>query len=108
MGELREKIKEKISIEVFHEHFKNLSDTAPSENHVPPECESEPNPFLNDPITMKELEDFLNSSSNGKASGPDHIKNEFLKQLSEEGLRFVLSFFNKILDIIVASWSLCY
>ena len=84
-----------------------MSDTAPSENHVPPECESEPNPFLNDPITMKELEDFLNSSSNGKASGPDHIKNEFLKQLSEEGLRFVLSFFNKILDsgIIPEDWT---
>ena len=101
------KVKEKISLEVFHEHFKKLSDTKPSVNHEQPDQPSA-NPLLNDPITMKELHDFLDGSKNGKASGPDHIKNEYLKQLPEEGLNFVLKFFNKILEsgIIPEDWTI--
>ena len=105
------KIKEKISLEVFHEHFKKLSDTIPSglnHNHTVPDQPNPPNPLLNDPITLKELSDFLDSAKNGKACGPDHIKNEFLKTLSEDGLCFVLKFFNKILDtgVIPEDWTI--
>ena len=102
------KLKEKVSLEVFHEHFKNLSDTTPSVEHTVPDHPNPPNSLLNDPITLKELRDFLDSAKNGKACGPDHIKNEFLKTLSEDGLRFVLKFFNKILDtgVIPEDWTI--
>ena len=103
------KIKEKVSLEVFFEHFKNVSITPQSETSNPSDTsEHQPNPALNEHITMEELRKFLSSSSNGKACGPDSIQNEFLKELRYEGLEFVLKFFNKILDtgIIPDDWSI--
>ena len=102
------KLKERVSLEAFFEHFQKLSETAQGQDHEPTSTPPEPDPALNANITMKELRDFIASSSNGKASGPDGIRNEFLKNLPDEALECILEFFNKILDtgIIPEDWTI--
>ena len=64
------KVKEKVSLEVFYEHFKNLSVTSQDETHSTPDGDlpPAPDPTLNEPITMDELRKFLTTSKNGKAT----------------------------------------
>ena len=102
------KLKERVSLETFFAHFQKLSDTAQGQDHEPPSTPPEPDPILNANITMKEIRDFIASSSNGKACGPDGIRNEFLKNLPDEALECILEFFNKILDtgIIPEDWTI--
>ena len=95
-------------MEVFLDHFKELSVTKPEKDHDLPSEHGEPNPLLNAKITTKELFETAQALKSGKASGPDGIKNEFLKNLPSDLIALICNFFNKILDSgnIPKEWSL--
>ena len=103
------KVEAKVSMETFFEHFKELSVTKPENDHeVPTNTPSDANPFLNRVITIEEVIETIEFLKIGKASGPDGIRNEFLKHLPSDLVDFICSFFNKILDsgLIPKEWTL--
>lgn len=55
-------------------------------------------PHLDDDISYMEMIAVLNKSKNKKAPGPDGIPFEFLKSLPCEGLNYLQTFFNTILN----------
>lgn len=54
-------------------------------------------PFLDDPITLRELQQTVNKLKNNKACGPDNIPNEICKILPTPALNHILLFFNNIM-----------
>ena len=102
------KVESKISMEVFLEHFRDLSVTKPENDHDLPGDPIDPDPLLNNPINVEEVSQCAQSLKNGKASGPDGIRNEFLKNLPSDLISLLTDFFNKILDsgVIPKEWSL--
>lgn len=64
-------------------------------------------PYLNSPVTLKEINSALDKCKTGKAAGPDQVANEFLKNLPEIWRQKIIKLFNKILqeETIPAAWS---
>ena len=106
-------------------HFKSIGDYTPSGNYnsisdLPAEWQSVYTPFaehddtlsfkLIEPITLSELEQALNASPNGKASGPTGIAYEDLKHLSQEFKLYLLEFFNFLFNtkLLPAQWKKAY
>ena len=74
------KVEAKVSLDTFYEHFKDLSVTKPETEHATNES-PDPSPFLNKSITPEEVLEVAIDLKMNKASGPDGIRNEFLRNL---------------------------
>ena len=99
---------EKVSLGVFFDHFRKLSCTPPNKPHGTSPAETPPPAdLLSDAITLEEVTDCIESSKKGKAAGPDNVRIEYLSELPSEGLQFLCSLFNKILDsgIVPDDWT---
>ncbi len=70
--------------------------------------DSEANPYLNRYFTEKEVLNGIKRLKNNKATGLDHIQNEFLKFSSERMLSVFTKYFNLILDSgkVPESWTI--
>ena len=100
---------EKISLEAFFDHFRKLSCTPPNKSHgAPPDQTTPPADHLSDDITLEEVTNCILNSKKGKATGPDNVKLEYLSELPTEGLEFLCSLFNKILDsgLVPDDWTI--
>ncbi|KAI5703877.1 hypothetical protein M8J76_001061 [Diaphorina citri] len=64
-------------------------------------------PILDSEITMDEIAKIIKSSKSKKAPGYDMITYEFYKKLPQEGYRYLLSMFNRIMqeEIIPKYWT---
>ena len=100
------KVEAKVSLDTFYEHFKDLSVTKPETEHATNES-PDPSPFLNKSITPEEVLVVAKVLKMNKASGPDGIRNEFLRNLPNNLIELFSHFFNKILDtgLIPEEWS---
>ena len=75
------KIVQKISLNVFNEHFQDLNNVQSDVDITLPDDISEYNSVINEQITEKEIENAIKSLKN-KACGGNMILNEFLKYSS--------------------------
>lgn len=89
----------------FSSRFKKETDSEISDVHNV--RDDEINKHLNQPFTLHELRDNLNTLKNDNAQGLDAIKNEIIKCSSSIILKIILSFFNLCLTVSIFSSSLC-
>ena len=86
-------------------YFKHLSDSAVNDdNHDTMHDDNDNTKYddftylLNNKITIDELNNVLLTLKNGKACGIDQIRNEFLKNLSDDVKCIIVDFFNIVLE----------
>ena len=96
-----------ISGDRWFNHFSNLH-TKSFENALPPFVPNQPDVFLNQPFTKKELSYVIKNLKNGKAVGYDKISNEMIKNTPEQVMTLILDFINLCVDKSIVSQSLCY
>ena len=62
---------------------------------------------MNDPIHQKEVQQAIKSHKNNKSTGPDKVKNEFIKYGGRELTKALSQTFNKIFEneTIPISWN---
>ena len=91
----------KISLQTFLKHFKKLNEAHDNSSPADSSCNfvnSESNVALNYAFTSEEIKEIIFSLKNNKACGLDLLRNEFLKQSSDDLVNFYSLFFNFILD----------
>ena len=91
---------DKISNDVFHEHFSKLNDFGDVvEDDINIKDIVENNTLLNEPFTVAEVQKAIKSLKNNKASSPfDNILNEYLKFSDKKLDTIICKLFNIILD----------
>ncbi|BES98573.1 Reverse transcriptase (RNA-dependent DNA polymerase) [Nesidiocoris tenuis] len=100
----------KITVEAVENFFSDIYPCAAGEAAVHQGCgtsaEHPFDPLLDSPITKAELETALKACKNGKSAGEDGIGYEFYRNMPPEGVTFILSLFNKILEAgcVPAEW----
>ena len=104
----------KISLDSFMEHFKNLSqiDRVDEENNDstfdPLSVNHSVNEDINREFTFDEVLSVTKKLKNGKASGIDNILNEYLKNCPNSAMSLIVHIFNLVLKtgIVPTDWSI--
>ena len=101
---------QKVAMNVFFDHFKNLNNVENDVDIVLPDDVTEYNTVINESITEKEVLEAIKSLKNQKACGNDMILNEFLKNGTDKLLPVYVKIFNIVFDsgIVPDSWSQGY
>ena len=99
----RKSVLNKISSEVFYEHFSNLNANLTNEDddgyNVNPDLITEQNVVLNSPFTEAEIEKAIKLLKNNKSSSSfDNILNEYLKNAHPRMMEVFCKLFNIVLD----------
>ena len=95
---------------MFAEHFEKLSNVqegvSQDTSFDPRNISHSINETLNMDISVDEVVHIIRKLKNGKACGIDYVKNEFLKNCSDEMLLFMTDLFNYVLTtgIIPLDW----
>ena len=95
------KAKNKLCLGTFMEHFKKLSQTdSTAECHLDSDIDDSDHEskILNICFEVDELSKLIRGLKNHKACGIDLLKNEFLKNASQDMVEFMCKFFNMILE----------
>jgi len=100
-----------IELDTFAEHFKNLGEEEGTADDVPFKLQDiniSQNEELNLPFTLEEVRQAANKLKSNKASGIDHIINEFLKNSPMEMFQVLTGLFNLVLmtGMIPEDWSI--
>ena len=98
---------QKVAMNVFFDHFKNLSNVVNDIDIVLPDNVTEYNTVINEPISEKDVVDAIKTLKNDKACSNDMILNEFLKYGAVKLLPVYVKIFNIIFEsgIVPDSWS---
>ncbi len=99
----------KVAIEVFLEHFKKINEDSTSTSSANDTQIPKPeNGDLDYYFTEEEVRKSTSYLKNGKASGIDHIINEFIKHSPPQMVTLIVNFFNLILEtgIVPQDWTL--
>ncbi len=100
-----------VSLEIFHEHFKRLSDWEVQIDKIPEntctECTHGSND-LNSMFTEQEIKQVILKLKPGKSAGIDQILNEYIKSTVNVFMPVYVSLFNKIFEsgIFLEDWTL--
>lgn len=91
------------SLEEFCTHFAKLStsensDDGDGEQPTATEHEPDADEELNRPFTVEEIRAIIRFLKNNKASGIDHICNEFIKNAADDVIDVIAEFFNLVLQ----------
>ena len=101
--------KHNISVEILKEHFKKIStvnnDDVDNVTSIDIGSDSV-NEQINIQFSLKEIKCVIKKLKSGKACGIDHVRNEFLKNCSDQVLDIVVRLFNVVLNtgIIPDDW----
>ena len=98
---------QKVALNVFHDHFKDLNNVQSDVDITLPDDISEYNTVINESISEKEIVDAIKSLKNNKACGGDMILNEFLKHSAFKLMPVFVKIFNIVFEsgIIPDCWS---
>ena len=108
-GKEKDEATNKISLEIFCDHFKKLSENNIINTDADEiEIDLTNTSALNAPITQEEVLKAITRLKNGKACGIDRILNEFIKNTKEKMSEIYTNLFNIILNtgIIPETWTL--
>jgi hypothetical protein len=103
---------DKISLEVFAEHFKKLNegikDNIDTIGDVPSSKTIEYNSAINAPFTAKEILHVIKKLKNNKACGVDRVLNEHIKCSADLFLPLYVNLFNLILNTgkVPTNWTI--
>jgi hypothetical protein len=101
----------KISTEAYFDHFKKLMHNMDSVNNSNVDIQNmninSNNIWLNEPISVDEVEDAIRKLKNNKSCGSDMILNEFIKNSCLQLITVYVKLFNVVLDtgVIPSSWT---
>ena len=90
-----------MTVDILKEHFKNISTVNDINDHVTTFRDVEndsTNEDINVQFTLNEIKFIVKKLKSGKACGIDHVRNEFLKNCSDQLLCIVVKLFNVILN----------
>ena len=98
---------QKVAMNVFFDHFKNLNNIDNDVDIVLPDNVTEYNTVINENITEKEVLDAIKSLKNDKACSNDMILNEFLKHGVDKLLPVFVQIFNLVFEsgVVPDTWS---
>ena len=85
---------------LFKEHEGNIE-------NLLPKIKIDINEELNKPFSMTEFQTTISKLKNNKAEGPDRIRNEFIKHVTNEIKEIILKFLNLNLRVGITAENLC-
>lgn len=91
-------VTQKVALNVFFNHFKELSNMQNDVDIVLPDNISEYNTVINETISEKEVIDAIKSLKGNKACGGDMILNEFLKHAADKLMPVFVKIFNIVFE----------
>ena len=111
-GEKKSNASDKIYIDVWYDHFKNIlghtaNETIDESNVQEQDVSEETNHSLNQEISVDEVQKAVTNLKSGKACGLDHIHAEMLKMGGKDVILFMTKLFNTIFDkgIYPSDWA---
>ena len=101
-----------VEIVDLYNHFTNLGSSPNIDNNEfdPRKITHSINEFINDSITIEEVNEIKNKLKNNKSSGPDSIINEFIKCCPPLVINIITKLFNVVFDsgVIPQAWCIGY